>query len=142
MWQAGRPIAVPGPEVAARWPLYANAAATAGSRLVTAAPLGSPDACLGAICAYYQGDADPALVSTVAAALTRLMLHQAGNVGTLLARDTGLAIVHQATGYLAAQAGCSPAEAHSLLEAFALADGVPLAQAAAAVLSGEPGTVV
>ena len=139
-WQSGLAICVPAPEVAARWPLYAHAGAAPTNRSVAAAPLGPAEAHLGAMCAYYDGAADLTLISTVAAALTRLMLHQAGNIGALLARDTDLAIVHQATGYLAARTGCSPAEAHHLLEAFAVADNVPLAQAAAAVLRGESGT--
>ncbi|MHB1594247.1 MAG: ANTAR domain-containing protein [Streptosporangiaceae bacterium] len=139
-WQSGLAIYVPAPEVAARWPLYAHAGAAPANRSVAAAPLGPAEAHLGAICAYYDGAADLTLISTVAAALTRLMLHQAGNIGALLARDTDLAIVHQATGYLAARTGCSPAEAHNLLEAFAVADNVPLAQAAAAVLRGGSAT--
>ena len=139
-WQSGHPISAPAAEVAARWPLYAHAGAGSANRAVAAAPLGPAEAHLGAMCAYYDDAADLTLISTVAAAVTRLMLHQAGNIGALLARDTGLTIVHQATGYLAAQTGCSPAEAHSLLEAFAVADNVPLAQAAAAVLRGEQAT--
>lgn len=138
-WRSGRAIGVPAPEVAARWPLYAHAGAAPANRAVAAAPLGPAEAHLGAMCAYYDDAADLTLISTVAAALTRLMLHQAGDIGVLLARDTDLAIVHQATGYLAAQTGCSPAEAHNLLEAFAVADNVPLAQAAAAVLRGGSG---
>ena len=136
-WQTGRPCAASAAEVAGRWPLYAHAIAGLDPAAVAAAPLGPAEGPLGAICARYQESTGPEQVSTAAAAVTRLLLHQAGNIGQLLARDASLSAVHRAVGLISVQAGCTPAEAHSLLAAFAFASGIPLARAAEAVLNGD-----
>ncbi len=95
-WQAGRPCAAPAGQVAARWPLYGHAIAGLDPAAVAAAPLGPAGSPLGAICARYPGATGPEQVTMAAAAVTRLMLHQAGNIGQLLARDTSLAVIHRA----------------------------------------------
>ena len=136
-WRTGRPCAASAAQVADRWPLYAHAAAGLGPAAVAAAPLGPADGPLGAICARYQEDPRLAQVSTAAAAVTRLLLHQAGNIGQLLARDTSLTAVHRAAGLIAVQAGCTTADARSLLAACAFASDIPLARAAEAVLNGD-----
>lgn len=140
-WLTGTPITAAGTEIAGRWPLYADATGQLDLPAVAAAPLGDPGGHLGAICACLPAAAvtaaDQARVSEAAAALTRLLLHQAGNIGQILARDTSLTVIHQATGYITAHTGCTPPEAHSLLQAIAFADAIPLAQAAAAILSGD-----
>ena len=136
-WRTGRPCAASAAEVAGRWPLYAAATAGLGPAAVSAAPLGPEESPLGAICARYPDGAGPEQVSVAAAAVTRLLLYQAGNIGQLLARDTSLTAVHRAAGLIAAQAGCTTSEAHSLLAAFAFASDIPLAEAAGAVLNGD-----
>ncbi|MHB1874102.1 MAG: GAF domain-containing protein [Streptosporangiaceae bacterium] len=139
-WRSGQPCAAAGPEVADRWPLYAHATADLAVTAVVAAPIGLPDGLLGAICAYhlepFVSEAAAARISRAATAVTRLLLHQPGSVGQLLARDVDLTVVHRAVGLISVQAGCDTGEARSLLTARAFADGVPLAEAAAAVLSG------
>ena len=136
-WRTGRPCAASPAQIAARWPLYAHATARLGPAAVAAAPLGPADRPLGAICARYQHGTGPEQVTATAAAATRLMLHQAGNIGQLLARDATLTAVHRAAGLIAVQAGCTPDQARSLLAACAFASDVPLALAAEAVLNGD-----
>ena len=136
-WQTGRPCTASAAEVAGRWPLYAHAIAGLDPAAVAAAPLGPAEGPLGAICARYQESTGPEQVSTAAAAVTRLLLYQAGNIGQLLARDASLATVHRAVGLIAVQAGCTPAEARSLLAACAFASDIPLTRGAEAVLNGD-----
>ena len=136
-WQAGLPCAAPAGQVAARWPLYGHAIAGLDPAAVAAAPLGPAGSPLGAICARYPGATGPEQVTMAAAAVTRLMLHQAGNIGQLLARDTSLAVVHRAAGMIAVREGCTPEQARSLLAAFAFASDIPLAEAAGAALDGD-----
>ena len=136
-WRTGRPCAASPAQIAARWPLYAHAIAGLGPAAVAAAPLGPADRPLGAICARYQHGTGPEQVTATAAAATRLMLHQAGNIGRLLARDATLTAVHRAAGLIAVQAGCTPEQARSLLAALAFATDIPLADAARAALDGD-----
>ena len=140
-WRTGRPCAAPAAEVAARWPLYAAALPGPGIGAVTAAPLGPADGPLGAICARHRepepGRGAAGRTAAAADAVTRLLLYQAGNIGQLLARDIALTAVHQAAGLIAAQAGCTPEQARSLLAAYAFASDIPLAEAAEAVLNGD-----
>ena len=140
-WSTGRSCATAGEQIADRWPLYAQETAALGVRGVVAAPLGSPEAGLGAICAYYRSPAissgTVARAGRVAAALTRLLLHDVGELAPLLTEDHDLAVIQQAVGMISVQAGCTGSQAHDLLAARAYAASVPLTQAAAAVLSGE-----
>ena len=137
-WRTGRSCATAAVDVAARWPLYAHAAP--GAQAVVAAPLGPASGRLGAICAHYPapgiGPSTVATTNAAAAAVTRLLLHQ-DNAGSLLARDTDLTIVYQAVGLISVRADCDLNDARSLLAARAFAAGVTLAEAAAAVLSGD-----
>lgn len=136
-WRTGLPCAASAAEVAARWPLYAHAIAGLDPAAVAAAPLGPAESPLGAISARYHHDTGPETVTATAAAVTRLLLHQAGNIGQLLARDASLAAVHRAAGLIAAREGCTPEQARSLLAACAFASDIPLARAADAVLNGD-----
>ena len=92
-WRTGRPCTASAAEVAARWPLYAHAIAGLDPAAVAAAPLGPPESPLGAISARYHEAAGPETVTATATAVTRLLLHQAGNIGQLLARDASLSAV-------------------------------------------------
>jgi hypothetical protein len=140
-WSTGQSCAAAGERIADRWPLYAQAVAALGVRGVVAAPLGPGAAGLGAICAYYRSPAvsSSAVIGAgqVAAALTRLLLHDAVELAPLLAEDYDLAVIQQAVGMVSVQAGCTISQADDLLAARAYADSVPLIQAAATVLSGE-----
>jgi hypothetical protein len=140
-WTRGRLRAAAGPQIAAFWPLYAQAVTRLGVRAVVAAPLGPPAGRVGAVCAYYYA---PALAEDaeertfrVAAALARLLLHEPGDLAPLLANDQDFAVIHQAAGMISVQAGCSISDAQHLLAARAYADGMPLAHTAAAVIRGQ-----
>ncbi len=138
-FSGGKPCSASGLDLAERWPLFANAAAGLGVRAVVAAPL---DARLGVVCAYYREPiinpaAALALAGRVAAALTRVTLRSAQDYGPgLIARPGDQGAVHQATGMVSVQAGCSLGEARDLLAARAYADGVTLARTACDVLRG------
>ncbi len=89
----GRLRTAAGPQIAACWPAYAQATARLGVHAVVAAPLGPPAGRIGAVCVYYR---TPALAEgaaeqtfRMAAALTRLLLHEASDLAPLLAEDQG-----------------------------------------------------
>ena len=133
-------IAVQWSQIAVRWPLYGHAASGLGIGSAAAAPLGPPGGSLGAICAYYAAPeiCGMTVIRTrrAAAAVTRLLLHQAGAVGPLLAKDPGFTAVHQAIGLIRTRAACTTRDARTLLASAAFAGGISLAEAAEAVLNG------
>jgi hypothetical protein len=137
----GAVVAADWSRIAARWPLYSHAAAGLGMGGAVAAPLGPPGGSLGAICAYY---ADPEITAAAvtmtrhaAAAVTRLMLHQAGAIGLLLAKEPALVAVHRAVGLIRVRAACTTSDARLILASAAFAGNISLAQAAEAVLNGD-----
>ena len=149
--EAGRGslVMAAGPVLLDRWPQYGPAAAELGIHGVCAAPLGTGDAVLGALCAY---DATPATVRAggatgirmMADALTQLLLGVAdpadpdGQVRILDYFDGSDAqsVIHQAAGMVSVQCGCGIDEALDLLAARAFASGSPVRDIAAGVLDG------
>jgi hypothetical protein len=142
-WSSGKPCIAAGPELRARWPMFAQVTAELRVGSVVAAPLGYPSAAFGAVCGYYRdpaaiNDAAIAAAARVGAVLTRLILHIARTVNprSLLIEDSKLAVVLQATGMVSVQAGCDVDDARDLLAARAFADGITLAKVAEDVVSG------
>lgn len=137
----GQPCAATAAEIGHRWPLFAHTIGGLGIQSVIAAPLGTSDDRLGAVCGYYREPVLPATAlaraGQVAAALTQLLLHEGDDFVRLLARDGGHAVIHQAEGMVSAQACCDIGQARRLLAARAFADGASLARTAAAVVRGD-----
>lgn len=146
----GRPLVMAaGPVLLERWPRYGPAAAELGIHAVCAAPLGTRDAVVGALCAY---DATPATVPARAAiamrmmadALTQILLGVADPAdpdGQLRIMDyldgSDLhSVVHQAAGMVSVQCGCRIDDALDLLAARAFASGRPARDIALEVLDG------
>jgi hypothetical protein len=129
-----------GQDLPERWPLFTHAAGGLGVHSAVAAPLGAR---LSVVCAYYRepviGEtAALATAGQVAAALTCVTLRSAQDLGPdLIASPGDHGAVHQAIGMISAQADCGIDVAYDLLAARAFADGVPLEQAATAVVRGD-----
>jgi hypothetical protein len=130
-----------------RWPLYARAAEDVGLRAVYALPLQIGAAKLGLL-RLYREEAGPLTepelreAIAVADALSEVVLglQAAAEPGTLAgALEDGTvyrAVVHQATGVLAAQLDCAVQEALLRLRAVAFATDRSLADVATDVVSG------
>jgi hypothetical protein len=145
----GRPVLVPdlprtGP---ARWPAFSAGAAAAEVLAVVALPLRIGGIRLGVLGLYGDrvGALSPAQFGAaldVADAATTLLLHLHALAGAerpplAAVGVTGdRAVVHQATGMVAVQAGVSLAVSLALLRARAFATGRELAEVAHDVLSG------
>src|SRR5262249_25518482 len=95
--------------------------------------------CLGALTVFDpfapQGAADLSGVATIADALTHsvLMSHGAA-VLPLLGEVDDRAQIHQASGIVSVQYGCTPADALALLKAHAFTHGMNLADVAEQVI--------
>jgi len=137
---------------AARWPVFAPAAAALGVRALFALPLRIGAISVGTLLAHRATPGpliDGALADAfaLADAVTVLLIHQQ-STGTGHHRRAGdrpapgrappatyRAQVHQATGMISAQLGVSVAEALVRLRAHAYADGRLIAQVAADVVA-------
>ena len=132
---------------AARWPVYASAAAEQGVRAVFAFPLAVGDACLGALDVYHVRTgpmSPPALAgaATFAAYATAALLtgqeladpdHAPPGLDHVFASRFE---VHQAQGMLTVQLGVGLEEALARLRAHAFAQGRSLVEVARDVLAG------
>jgi hypothetical protein len=146
--RSGVPVMAAGTALLDRWPRYGPAAAELGVAAVMAAPLGPPAARLGALCALDRVPTIPEnaalTLRDITAALTRVLLDGA-RPGTpadlavlpLIGAEDTLAVVHQAAGMVSVQCGCSVDDAADLLAARAFAEGLPLAEIALRVVSGQ-----
>lgn len=130
-----------------RWPQYARTAEVAGVRAVYAFPLHIGAARLGVL-TLYRGDAhelpgpELALALAVAEGLAQALvdLQSGSRNGSLVgAIEDGAelrSVVHQATGVLAAQLGCSVEEALVRLRSAAYAADRTLSEIAVEVVAG------
>jgi hypothetical protein len=125
-----------------RWPQFAPKVARLGVRAVSAAPLLTKNACLGAL-TVFAPSADPGgtgTLSAVADALARTLLAPDSTDPLdvpLIADGDDRAVVHQATGMIAVQLACSVADALVVLRARAFACDEPLAVIASEVVHAE-----
>jgi ANTAR domain len=147
---AGAPVLVADlAAAAARWPVFAPAAAELGVRAVFALPLRIGAISVGALLAHRATPGplvDGALADAfaLADAVTLLLLHRQ-STGTGRVGDgpqpgwarpaTYRAEVYQATGMISVQLGVSVAEALVRLRAYAYADGRLIAEVAADVVA-------
>jgi len=134
---AGGPIMADESAFPLRWPQFAPAVARLGVRAVAAAPLRTPlranGGCLGVLTVFdppaeIVGSVE--VLSTVADALVDTALLEPESADPLdlplLAGADHHAVVHQASGIIAAQLGCAPADGLVVLRARAFAAGTPL----------------
>ena len=145
----GSVVMAAGPALLNRWPQYGPAAAELGILGVSAAPLGTRDAVVGALCAY---DATPptgraraaTAIRMMADALTQVLLgvvDPADPDGQLRILDyldgsDFQSVVHQAAGMVSVQCGCQIDDALEVLAARAFAEGRPVRDIALEVLGG------
>jgi hypothetical protein len=148
---AGAPVLVPDlAATAARWPVFAPAAAELGVRAVFALPLRIGAISVGTLLAHRATvgplvDGALADAFALADAVTLLLLHRQSTGARPAAADGPLpgwarpatyrAEVHQATGMISVQLGVSLAEALVRLRAYAYADGRLIAEVAADVVA-------
>lgn len=139
-----------GPVLIDRWPRYGPAVADLGIHAVCAAPLGPPDAVLGALCAYDRealpvpGQAAATATRLMAGVLTQILLgvaDPANSDGQLRILDhldgsDWQAIVHQAAGMVSVQCDCGVDDALDLLAARAFAEARPVREIAVEIIHG------
>jgi hypothetical protein len=147
--RSGAPVEAAGTALADRWPRYGPAVAELGVHAVVAAPLGLPGTRIGALCALSRepeiGDEAALTASRVAEVFTRLLLELTGTpwreddpaVPSLFAGPGDLAVVHQAAGMVSVHCDCGIKDAQDLLAMRAFAEGVPVADIALQVVTGQ-----
>jgi len=152
--RCGAPVAAAGTALADRWPRYGTAVTELGVHAVAAAPLGLPGARIGALCALGRepemGDEAGSAAGRMADAFTQLLLQLAGVqlpglqlpdddslVLSLFDGASYLAVVHQAAGMVSVHCNCSIEDAQDLLAMRAFAEGVPVADIATRVVTGQ-----
>jgi hypothetical protein len=147
--RTGMPVKAAGAALADRWPQYGTAVTELGVHAVVAAPLGLPGARIGALCALGRepeiGDEAALAATRVADAFTRLLLQATGrsrfDEDPLAAPPfdgTGfLAVVHQAAGMVSVHCDCTIRDAQDLLAMRAFAEGVPVADIAGQIVTGQ-----
>jgi hypothetical protein len=147
--RSGVPVTAAGIALADRWPRYGAAVAELGVHAVVAAPLGLPGTRIGALCALGRepdmGDEAALAAGRMADAFTRLLLQLAGLprpdddslVLSLFDNMGYLAVVHQAAGMVSVHCDCSIEDAQDLLAMRAFAEGVPVADIATQVVTGQ-----
>jgi hypothetical protein len=128
---AGHPIVADEAAFALRWPLYAPAMARYGVRSVAAEPLRTTAGCLGVLTVFDPPAEQIASLATVADALVHSALLVPDSADPLdlplLVGADHHAVVHQASGMIAEQLGCEPADGLAVLRARAFAADTPLA---------------
>lgn len=144
----GMAVVAAGSALLDRWPRYGPAVTELGICAVSAAPLGTAGATLGAVCALHQTAELPegaaVGIRLMAGALTRILLGNSDIAGpdlildalTMLGEADTQAVVHQAIGMISAQCGCGIEDAADLLAARAFADGRPVLEIAEQVVRG------
>jgi hypothetical protein len=147
--RSGVPVRAAGAALADRWPRYGPAVAELGVQAVVAAPLGLPGTRIGALCALGRepviGEEAALAAGRMADAFTRLLLCPAGPqwpddnpFAAPLSDGTGyLAVVHQAAGMVSVHCNCNIRDAQDLLAMRAFAEGVPVADIAVQVVTGQ-----
>ncbi|WP_029254041.1 GAF and ANTAR domain-containing protein [Paraoerskovia marina] len=122
-------------EASGRWPVYVAAADSLGAARLTAFPLRSPDRVLGVLVLFAETDRSLSVPDEVAQVLVdhaALTLVDTCDVPELIRDDewADQAIVHRATGMVAAQLGVSPQSAVSVLRARGFVRGERLVEVA------------
>jgi len=152
--RCGAPVTAAGTALADRWPRYGAAVTELGVHAVAAAPLGLPGARIGALCALGRepemGDEAGPAAGRMADAFTQLLLQLAdvqlpglqlpdddSLVLSLFDGASYLAVVHQAAGMVSVHCDCSIEDAQDLLAMRAFAEGVPVAEIATQVVTGQ-----
>lgn len=133
LWAAGQ-------ELGRRWPRLAAEVAGFGYTAMAATRVGAGGVALGELLLLdeHPRGFDPGAVSALGDAFAQVLLD--GDTAAEAPALTGTrdaASLHQATGVVAAAAGCSPADALALLRARAFASGLPLRDIGDRVVSGE-----
>ncbi len=140
-FRSGAGVACGSPDgIAARWPGFAAKAAAAGFQAVQACPMRWRAAPIGAINVFFArpgaltGD-QRQVVQAFADIATIAVIHVSGPrerdlAGLAHVALAGRAVIEQAKGVIAAQAGLDMAAAFDLLRATADGSGVPLAAVA------------
>jgi len=133
-----RAVVASGAELARRWPVYGPAAARLGVRRLAAVPIEIGRRPVGALTVYEpgvnRGAADLELLRTIAGSLHRIALTgdaSATDRYPLFSQADWHDVVHQATGIVAVQRGCSLADALAVIKARAFAADVPVDELAA-----------
>ena len=137
-----RAVTATGAELTMRWPLYGPAAALLGVQRLAAVPIEIGLRPVGALTVYEpvtrRGVADLDLLRTIAGTLHSIALAGAGGPGDrypLFSAADWHGVVHQATGIVAVQRGCSLADALAVIKARAFAADVPVDTLAADVVA-------
>jgi hypothetical protein len=133
-----RAVTAKGAELTRRWPVYGPAAARLGVRRLAAVPIEIGRTPVGALTVYEpgvnRGATDLDLLRTIAGTLRRIALAGDANPidrGPLLADADWHDVVHQATGIVAVQRGCSLSDALAVIKARAFAADLPVDELAA-----------
>ncbi|WP_419997171.1 GAF and ANTAR domain-containing protein [Streptomyces boninensis] len=132
---SGTTTSAAGSELEVRWPGYGAGLAALGVHEVVAVPLRSAGHCLGAL-SVYDPLTPAGRYDEVAAALTNLLLGADADpelYGGLDHQD----VVHQATGMVAEQQGCTVNDALSIIKARAFADGESVRLVAERIVHGK-----
>jgi len=130
-----------------RWPRYGGVVSELGVESVSALALTTPHSALGSLVVLNPYDPTPPShlnqLRRVGAALTQEILTEFEHPDPDLASSPVLGQtdyhdeVHQATGMIMAQTGCSAADALAMLKARAFADGMTIGALAAKIVSRE-----
>jgi ANTAR domain/GAF domain len=147
-YDAGTPVLVDDVRsLGARWPQFCAAAAAMGIRAVFALPLLTADATIGVLVLYRDeagalADVELADALEVADLVTQLVLVMqseavAESVAWAFDVSDHRAVVHQATGMIAAQIDSDVEEALVRLRAHSFATDRPIRDVAEAVVAGE-----
>ncbi|MGW2227274.1 GAF and ANTAR domain-containing protein [Streptomyces formicae] len=134
-----RQLHVSGPTLERRWPGYGPAVFSLGITSVAAVPLRTPDNCVGSLAVF---DPRPGLaafrgLADVAEALIRILLLGPDADPELYGGTDHRDSVQQATGMVAAHAGCSVADALALIKARAFTGDLTTEAVARRILHGE-----
>ena len=137
-----RAVVASGAELARRWPLYGPGAARLGVLRLAAVPIEIGRRPVGALTVYepgvHRGTPDLELLRTIAGSLHGVAL--TGDASPIdrypLFSDADWHdVVHQATGIVAVQRGCSLGDALALIKARAFAADVPADELAADLIA-------
>ena len=137
-----RAVTATGAELALRWPVFGPAARRLGVHGLAAVPIEIGRRQVGALTLYEpgvsQGAADLELLRTIAGTIHRIALADGGSPirpSPLFAEAEWHDAVHQATGIVAVQRGCSLADALAVVKARAFATDVPVDDLAADIVA-------
>jgi hypothetical protein len=137
---AGAPVVADEFALPVRWPHFAPLVARLGVRSVAAAPLTTSNGCLGALTVFDPGakDRSVAVLRAVADALvaTALLVPEDADPldVPLVAAADHRPVVHQASGMVAEQLGCTAVDALAVLRARAFAEDEPITAIATEVV--------